>query len=156
MKNKKIKMILIFTIVLIIIDQVSKILVKNYFHESTTNNIINIRLIENTGMAFGINGGNTKNIILTSFILLIIFNFIRTQKELLDKKTSVAISLILSGGFSNLIDRIVRGGVVDFISIKNFPIFNIADCYIVIGWFLFILFLIKFNNEIIGEKNCEK
>lgn len=153
-KNKIILWILSITISLILIDQISKVVIQYNYQEPMGNDWIGITLIENTGMAFGFNSGNTKNIILTSLILLIVINFIRNQKDRIDENTAVAISMILAGGISNLIDRIIRGGVIDFIKIKNFAIFNIADCYIVIGWVLLIIFLIKFHK--IEVEDCEK
>lgn len=155
-KDKKIKRMVILILVLLLIDQISKIMVKANYENPIENGIFGIRIIENTGMAFGWNSGNTKNMILTILILLLVFNFIRNQKDRIDTKTSIALSLVLAGGISNLVDRILRGGVIDFIQIKHFAIFNIADCYIVIGWILLIVFLIRFNQEWVGGKNCEK
>lgn len=155
-KNKIVILIINLTIFLILIDQISKVIIQYKYKEPIGNDIIGITLVENTGMAFGMNDGNTKNIILTSLILLIIINFIRNQKNRIDKKTAIAISLILAGGISNLIDRIIRGGILDFIKIKNFAIFNIADIYIFVGWILLIVFLIKFNKKIVEVKDCEK
>lgn len=155
-KNTVMKWMVVITICLIIIDQVSKVVVKRNYENPVENGVVGIRLVENTGMAFGLNSGNTKNIVLTVFVLLIILNFVKNQKDRMDQKTAVAISLVLSGGISNLIDRVVRGGIVDFLEIKNFAIFNIADCYIVVGWILLIIFLIKFSKETVGEKKCEK
>lgn len=154
-KNKIIKLILIITICLIIIDQISKIVIQ-YKYENPVGDIIGIELVKNPGVAFGLNSGNTKNIILTSIILMIVVNFIRTQKNKIDNKTAIAISMILAGGISNLLDRIIKGGVVDFIKVKYFAIFNIADCYIVVGWILLVIFLIKFNKDIVGGTDCEK
>lgn len=155
-KNKMIRRILTITIALILLDQVIKMLVVNYFQEPIEKGIVGIVLIRNTGMAFGFSSGNTKNIVLTIFVLLIVVNFIRNQKDRIDGKTAVALSLVLAGGMSNLIDRILKGGIVDFIKVKNFAIFNVADCYVVFGWILLIVFLIKYNKEIVGGKNCEK
>ena len=61
---------------------------------------------------------------------------------------TISVVLILSGAIGNLIDRIAYGYVVDFLYFKliNFPIFNVADCYVVIGaclMFLFVLFVYK-------------
>lgn len=154
-KNKIIKSILFITICLIIIDQISKIVIQ-YKYENPVGDIVGIELVQNTGIAFGFNSGNTKNIILTSIILMIVINFIRTQKNKIDNKTAITISMILAGGISNLLDRIIKGGVVDFIKVKYFAIFNIADCYIVVGWILLVIFLIKFNKDIVGGTDCEK
>lgn len=146
-KNKIIQLMVIIASILILIDQITKIIITAKYEMPIGTGIIGITLVENTGMAFGFNSGNTKNIILTMLILGIIINFIRNQKDRIDTKTAVAISLILAGGISNLIDRIVRGGIVDFIDVKNFAIFNVADCYIFVGWILLVVFLIKFNKK---------
>ncbi len=146
-KNKIVQLMVIIASILILIDQITKIIITAKYEMPIGTGIIGITLVENTGMAFGFNSGNTKNIILTMLILGIIINFIRNQKDRIDTKTAVAISLILAGGISNLIDRIVRGGIVDFIDVKNFAIFNVADCYIFVGWILLVVFLIKFNKK---------
>ena len=146
MRKKSIKMIII-VISLIIIDQLSKIYIINNFNKSIGNEIIKIELAKNYGIAFGLNSGNSKNIIITIIVLMIVFIFIKNQFERIDVKTGIAISMIIGGGVSNLIDRIFRGYVVDFISVKNFSIFNLADIYIVIGWILFVIFIIKFSKK---------
>lgn len=147
MKNKVLKLTLIIVILLIIIDQLSKLLIIKNYHEPFGNELIKIEIAENKGIAFGINSGNNKNIIITIIVLIIIINFIRNQIERIDTKTNISVSMILAGGISNLIDRIFRGYVVDFINLKNFAIFNIADIFIVIGWILLIIFIIKFAKE---------
>lgn len=147
---------IIITISLMLLDQMSKMLIIKYYQGPIQRGIVGIVLIQNTAMAFGFSSGNAKNIVLTSIVLLIVINFIRNQKDRIDTKTAIALSLVLAGGISNLMDRVLRGGIVDFIKIKNFAIFNIADCYVVLGWILLIVFLIKFNKEIVGGKNCEK
>lgn len=156
MKNKTLKIILCVTILLICIDQISKVVIQYNYKSPIGNDFIGITLAQNPGMAFGLNEGNTKNIILTALILAIIVNFIRKQIHNIDVKYAVAISMILAGGISNLIDRIIRGGVLDFIRVKGFAIFNIADCYVVLGWILMVIFIFKINIEIVGGKNCEK
>lgn len=155
MKNKKIKILVINFILILIIDQIIKFVVfklnKSYI---IIPKILEIQTIKNTGMAFGINSGNMKNIIITLLVLALIINFIKNQFELINNKTIISLSLLIGGGLSNLIDRIFRGGVFDFIKIFNFPIFNIADIAIVIGWVLLIINTIKFSiNENKKEKN---
>ena len=62
--------------------------------------------------------------------------------------TKVVLSFILAGGISNFIDRIFRGFVVDYIDITQlfkFPVFNLADVYVVVGWTMLILITIRYT-----------
>lgn len=149
MKNKTVKLIIIIATILIIIDQVSKIVVSNLGQETIGNDYFKIEITTNTGLSFGFNdGSNVKNIFIMIFVLFIIIRFIKNQIELIDKKTAVVISMILAGGISNLIDRIFRGAVLDFIKIYKFPIFNLADTFIVVGAILMVIFLVQFTRKI--------
>lgn len=145
MKNKTVKLIVIITIVLIIIDQVSKILVSNYLKEPIGNDNFKLEICYNSGMALGLNEGNVKNIVISIFVLAIVISFIKNQIERIDTKTAIAISMIIGGAIGNLIDRFIRGSILDFIKISIFPVFNLADCFVVIGWLLIVVFLIIFS-----------
>ncbi len=147
MKHKIIKLIVIIAIILIIIDQISKILITNLVSSPIGNDYFKIEISNNTGMAFGFNSGNIKNIFITILILFIILKFVINQLERINKKTAVAIGMVVGGGISNLIDRIIRGSVLDFIKIYKFAIFNLADVFIVCGWILLIIFLIDFSRK---------
>lgn len=148
MKNKTIRLIVIIVTILILIDQVSKILVCNFVQNPIGNEYFKLEIVNNTGMAFGFNDGNTKNIFIMLFVIIIIIRFIKNQIELMDIRTSIAISMVLAGGLGNLIDRIFRGFVLDFIKIYKFPIFNFADAFVVIGGILMIIFLVQFTRKI--------
>lgn len=144
MKNRYLRMSIII-ILLILIDQIVKAVV--------ISNGIKYNYIENFGGVFGIGGNNTIFFILITIVVLgIIIKFIISQRDRVDRKTLFSFTLILSGGFSNLIDRIARGCVVDYIDISKyfkFPIFNIADIFIVIGWImLLICILIYWYKEV--------
>ena len=147
MKLKKIlKIVIIICLVVIIIDQASKILIKNFSDKELNiipNNILTIKKLENKGIAFGLNKQNLGNIITSLIVIIFIFNYIISQKERLTTRIVIYLSFILAGGISNLIDRIFKGAVFDFIKIGEFPVFNIADVCIVIGWFLFLIDFLK-------------
>ena len=149
MKNKIIKLIVILVAILVILDQASKLLIGNLVTEPIGNDAFKIEIISNTGLAFGFNdGSNVKNIFIMLFVLFIVIKFVKDQIELIDTKTAVALSMVLAGGLSNLIDRVFRGAVLDFIKIFKFPIFNIADILVVVGAILLIIFLVVFTRKI--------
>ena len=73
------------------------------------------------------------------------------------KNAILGMSLILAGGFANLIDRIVRGYVIDYIDITklfNYPVFNFADICIVIG--VILVFIIIIINTIKSQENINE
>ena len=78
-------------------------------------------------------------------ILGIIIKFIRDKQDKINLKVLVPVVLILSGGIGNLIDRIFRGYVVDFIDVNlfSFPNFNIADISVTIGIILLMIIISK-------------
>lgn len=108
MKNKIIRLITIIVIILIVVDQMSKIIVNKFVTEPIGNEYFSIDKSTNTGMALGFNEGNGSNIFTMIFVLALIINFIRKQIERIDTRTAIALSLVLAGGISNLIDRIFR------------------------------------------------
>ena len=149
MKNKTVRLIVILVTIFILIDQASKILVSNLVEQSVGNDFFRLEIANNTGLAFGFNdGSNVKNIFIMSFVLIIVIRFVKNQIEKKKKKTAVALSMVLAGGLGNLIDRIFRGAVLDFIKIYKFPIFNLADVFVIIGAVLLVIFLVIFTRKI--------
>lgn len=157
MKKNYIK-IISFIISIVIIDQLSKLIVVNTLELNNAltiiNNFFRFLYIKNTGAAFGILGGN---IFLLVFITLALIYYLlyELNKNINNKLYLIAIPLIIGGALGNLIDRVFRGYVVDFISFiifnKEMAIFNIADIFIFIGVVLYIIILLK--DGIKDEKN---
>ena len=149
MELKKIlKIILILGLILILIDQTSKVLINNFIKEDiilVPNEILTITKVENEGIAFGLNKQNLGNIGLSVIILIFIFNYIISQKDRMTKSVVIFLSFIIAGGISNLIDRIAKGAVFDFIKVGTFPVFNFADAFIVCGWILFVINFVKYT-----------
>ncbi len=94
---------------------------------------------KNTGVAFGLlQGMNLVFIILASIVSLgIIYYYPTVSKR--DWLIRLALMLELGGALGNLIDRITIGYVVDFISVGNFPVFNVADSCITVGVFILLI-----------------
>ena len=135
MKNKSI-FILSLSILIILLDQLTKYLISKYMllHQSIPliKNILHITYIQNTGAGFGILKNQNTFLIFTSLIIIgiILFYIKRIIKE---KQIHIPIALILGGAFGNLIDRIFLGHVIDFIDFRIWPAFNVADSAITIG-----------------------
>jgi len=154
MKLIKNNLYILCIIGLIILDQLLKIFIPKNIE--VIHGILNFSYIENTGGAFGIMESNIFLMIIFNFIILFsIGKFMIRHKERMSKLTKLGVIFLLGGGISNLIDRIFRGYVVDFIDftpIINFPIFNFADIILTIGWIFFIIgtanFMIKNKGEI--------
>ena len=98
--------------------------------------------------------------VLTNLVILgVIFKFIRTQNEYVDMKMKVFLSFILAGGISNVIDRVFRGYVLEFIDFKeliNLPVFNIADLFILTGWICVAAIFAYFTVNEWKNKKTEK
>ena len=145
--KKKYLYIVLFIVGLVLIDQVSKLLVVNYLSDKIVliNNFFSLDYVQNTGAAFGFFSGNIFFLVLITLALVIYL--IYELKQNIDKKFNlVFIILIISGAIGNLIDRVFRGFVVDFISFILFnsqmPVFNIADIFVTCGvaGLIFVIF----------------
>lgn len=150
-KNKKVLIIAIFIICLVAIDQITKALMFGQ-EKNIINGFLKIVVAPNYGGAFGVGQNGTITFIITNIIVIgIIIKFMLMQEEHIDKKTYFALSLIIAGAIGNLIDKVVRGYVVEFIVIKSLA-FNISDLYIVIGWILLALFFAIHTCKIKNKK----
>ena len=131
---------------LIILDQLLKINTPKDMQ--LIDGILKLTYVENTGGAFGILSSNTITLIIANIIVIIaVTRYMIVQKDKMNNISKTAGVLIIAGGISNLIDRIIRGYVVDYIDITQiikFPIFNLADVMLTIGWIFFIIGIIVF------------
>ena len=119
-------------------------------------NLMEFTYTKNTGAAFGIGSNNIIMVIIVNVIILgFIIKFLKDNSKKVDFPIIISLVLILSGAIGNLIDRLFRGFVIDFIDINvlNFPNFNIADISIVLGIFVLIIVITK---SIIMENKEEK
>ncbi len=143
------KKLIIFGIIFLLIDQLSKGLISLYIplNESIKlTNFLSITYVQNIGAAFSIlQGARWLFIILGIIALNIIYIFFIKDKKLTNFEI-IIYALMLSGIIGNIIDRVLYGYVIDFIDITlfNFAIFNFADSFIVISVILLVVF--KWKN----------
>ena len=147
---------IIISIILLCIDQISKLLVVNLLTKTDSITIIKnffyLTYINNDGAAFSILVGERIFLILIAVLVIVMLIRYIKKNNIQNKLELVSISLIIGGSLGNLMDRVVRGYVIDFLDFKifnyNFPIFNLADTFIVIGVFLLLLKEIRKENNL--------
>lgn len=151
--------ILIASCALVGIDQIIKVwAVENLAGQSSRQfikiggkEIINLTYLENDGALFGSFSGMrwllivSVVILVSACIIFIIKNYKNSSKLLI-----FSLTLVISGGIGNLIDRIFRGGVVvDYIEVRlfDFAIFNFADCCVTIGAIILAVYVIFIDGK---------
>ncbi len=147
-KEKKTYFLIFITILLIVIDQLSKYFILR-FQPNFKVLFFNIYLIKNTGAAFGILSNNSFILGIFSLIIsILLIAYIIKSKEF---TLQLILSLLLAGTIGNMIDRLFRNYVIDFIGTTFWPSFNVADSLITISGVLIIIYLVK--EEIEKRKN---
>ncbi len=147
-----IKKISVLTVILVIVDQVVKFLANTYLNYiNVIPKFLYLSLEKNYGVAFSMLWNNRLLILIIS-LLLILFLIYLLNKEYLskgknNKLLNATYGLLFGGILGNLIDRIVRGYVIDYIGVYifnyRFPVFNLADSFITIGVILMIISTFK-------------
>lgn len=157
--------ILIFTLIFVILDQYTKYLavihLKGKNEHVFIKNILSFNYLDggNDGAAWGIFSGKTSLFIILTVIACFIFMIFIRNCILLSKKDSLdnhkivimqyLLSLLMAGALGNFIDRLIHGYVIDFICFKfiNFPIFNVADCYVTVSCVFIVILCLFFLDE---------
>ena len=138
------------SILIVLIDQFTKYLMFHNKKLFINKDFLLFKLdfVKNYGAAFNLFSGSRLFLSLISILFSIILIYLIFRKNTLNSFELYSYSFILGGTFGNGIDRIYRGFVVDFINLNiiNFPVFNIADISINIG-FIILLYSIFKNNR---------
>lgn len=155
---KKVKFFVINSI-LITIDQIFKYYIlinKENLPNNIINGVLNFTYCENRGIAFGIGQGGAKIFaLITLLIIIVALIYIAFKFNKLKGLTVFGIALVISGGIGNLIDRLFRGYVIDYIDfseIVDFPIFNFADICIVVGVIIIGISYLKNEGGEVNER----
>lgn len=152
----------IFIGILVLLDQVAKyaavVLLRPVQTISFLPGVLQLTFVENRGAAFGIlQGRRWFFIILTVLVTGILCVALgRLPEGRGTKGIRLGVVLILAGALGNVIDRIFRGYVVDFLEFAfiSFPVFNLADIFVVLGAIYLCIFVLFYGEE--GEKKYER
>jgi signal peptidase II len=141
--------------VLLCLDQYTKYLAVLYLKGKPAieiiTGILELRYLENAGAAFGSMQGMQKVLLCVTILALAAILYV--YRKIPDKRRYFPLRMIavllFSGAVGNMIDRLMQRYVVDFIYVKwiDFPIFNVADCYVTIAAVLLIIFVLFVYQE---------
>lgn len=140
--------------ILVVLDQLTKVLALQYLKPVGSVTVfphaLDFTFVENRGVAFGLFSGQRWFILLVTAVICV--GLIWYWKSLPQKKEyqplRISLLLILGGAISNILDRLFRGYVVDYLEVTfiDWPVFNLADIFVVVGTILMaimVLFVLK-------------
>lgn len=129
------------------LDQYTKYMIQSNIPASSSleiiPNFLYITHVKNPGAAFGLFQDATPVLTIISFVAIIMIIVIKYFLKIKSYFYYVSLGLILGGALGNLIDRFFLGEVIDFIHVAYWPVFNIADSSIVVGFIIVIILLFK-------------
>ncbi len=148
-KNIILKLFIICLVVAV--DLLTKIIFKDKAF-SLLPGVIGIRWSKelNDGAAYNIFSGYTPILIVVSLVMIVFIILFDAKYKPKSKLYLVGISFVLGGALGNLVDRVFLGGVRDFIIFefwKDFPTFNVADSFLVVGVVILILYILFFEKD---------
>lgn len=134
---------------LVLIDQIVKMLVVQFIAPTggitLIDGVLSLTYLENKGAAFGLWNSRWLLIGVNIVIIFVIIKLLRSKTYDFTKQMKTAYSLILAGGITNLIDRLFRGFVIDYIDINElfyYPVFNLADICIIVGILIVVVTIV--------------
>lgn len=153
---------LIAAVLLVAVDQITKYIaltqLKPIGSVTFIDGFMDFTFVENRGAAFGIFSGKTWLLLVISIIIcaVLVWAMTKMPKTKEYRKLRVTFVLIFSGAVGNIIDRALRGYVVDFFEFTfiKWPVFNMADIYVVVGTIVMaviIMFFMKDEKENAGK-----
>lgn len=150
------KKILLVSLLFFIVDQAVKFLITSFIELNNSieiiGNFFSLTYVENHGAAFGILSGNRLFLIVVALFTMYLIYESFIKNKVLNKINFFAVSILLGGIVGNLFDRVMYGYVIDFLDFKlynyNFPVFNLADTFIVLSTLVLVI-------NMLGEKNEE-
>ena len=138
---------------LLLLDQLTKRIVLNTLTKVDTvaliDGIFHLTYCENRGAAFGIMQNRVWFFVVVTVAVFVAVIWYMIKYKPKNKWLNFSLTLLMGGALGNFVDRIFRGYVVDFLDFRliNFPIFNVADCFVVIGAILLAYHIIFSEYE---------
>lgn len=140
------------SVIIAAIDQIIKYFIYNELSPNrkitVIDNLFSLVYTENRGVAFGMFQNMQWLFAIITLVIMIFLLYLYISGKMKGKLFSAAVVLVVGGGLGNMIDRIFRGFVIDYLSLSFFPpICNFADYCITIGAVLFVIYMFMFTSD---------
>ncbi len=150
--------------VLLMVDQLVKLLVRSKIplmdEVVVIPSFFSLYHIENTGAAFSLFSGATIILVVLSVLVLAFLHFYVLSDEVMGKWKKFGLGIVIGGIIGNLIDRILYGAVVDYLAFSffgySFPVFNIADIGITIGFLILVVDIFRGDSDEFRDRSSRK
>ncbi|PIS31811.1 signal peptidase II [Candidatus Saganbacteria bacterium CG08_land_8_20_14_0_20_45_16] len=150
----------LLALVILVFDQIFKYLVYHlmYFGQSVPlySNFLKLTYVRNTGAAFSLFVGFSSYLIVVGVIVVLAVIYFHHRLSPRNYWMQVALAFVLGGSLGNLLDRIFRFYVIDYIDITIWPVFNFADIIINVGVIMIVLKLFEKEASEVHEINEEE
>lgn len=146
---------IVITAVLTQLDQITKYVAESNLYMKNDidiiKNVLTLTYLRNNGSAFGMFSGKINAFLVLTVIIVVVITYIVIRMPVTKRYLPMYIvcTMLVSGAIGNFIDRVRLGYVRDFIYFKliNFPVFNVADCYVTISVAIFIILILFVYKE---------
>lgn len=148
----------LFAVLAVVLDQVTKALVTAYIPYGGTvpvwPGVFHLTHCRNTGMAFSLLEGGRWFFLVVTLLVFAVLAYVLKKKWITHPVGLWALAAIVGGAVGNLIDRVRLGYVVDMIEVEfmRFAVFNVADCFVVCGAILLVVYALFFDRKAREDK----
>lgn len=140
-------------LIIAILDQAAKFFAAGLLQSIRTfplwENVFHLTYLENSGAGWGVFSDHTWLLTALTFVVIVAVVAYVVAKGPKHPMLNCALTLIIGGAVGNFIDRVRMGYVIDFFdfTLINFPVFNVADCFITVGAVLFVVYVIFYSDK---------
>lgn len=139
--------------IIAILDQAAKFFAAGLLQRVETfpliENVFHLTYVENRGAGWGMFSDHTWLLTVLTVVVIVALVGYMVAKKPENRTLLIAMTFLTGGAVGNVIDRIRQGFVIDFFdfTLINFPVFNIADCFITVGVVILAIYIIFFSDK---------
>ena len=154
-RNRRFAACILIGIILVFLDQYTKYLAETFLkpkgYVTVIPGVLELRYLENRGAAFGMLQNRQWIFVVFAIccVILCCWYVFRLDAEDRHLASGICLSVLAAGASGNLIDRVARGSVIDFIyvSLIHFPVFNVADICVSVSTIVLVFLVLFYYKE---------